>query len=61
LVTSSPKRAILSVASESHYGNSALMLSCARLRHVSGTVWSAKRCLNMSLLKDIEMVDKDVA
>ena len=42
-------------------GNSALMLSCARLRHVSGTVWSTRRYLNRSLLKDIEMVDKDVA
>jgi len=37
------------------------MLLSARLRHVAGTVWSAKRYLNMSLLKDIEMVEKEVA
>jgi len=42
-------------------GNSALTLLCARLCHVSGTVWSTKRYLNMSLLKDIEMVEKEVA
>ena len=28
-------------------GNSALMLVCARLRHVAGTQWGAKRYLNM--------------
>ena len=37
------------------------MLLSARLRHVAGTVWSTKRYLNMSLLKDIEMVEKEVA
>jgi transposase-like protein len=35
-------------------GNSALMLVCARLRHVAGTQWGAKRYLNM---KRLEMMD----
>ena len=42
-------------------GNSALMLSAARLRHVAGTVWSSKRYLNMSLLKEIEFVEEKAA
>ena len=37
------------------YGNSALMLCAARLRHLAGTVWARKRYLNMDLLKDLEM------
>ena len=36
------------------------MLLSARLRHVAGTVWSTKRYLNMSLLKETEMVEKEV-
>jgi transposase-like protein len=33
-------------------GQSALNLAAARLRHVAGTEWSAKRYLSMDLLKD---------
>jgi transposase-like protein len=32
-------------------GNSALNLAAARLRHIAGTQWSAKRYLNMELLR----------
>jgi transposase-like protein len=32
-------------------GNSALNLAAARLRHIAGTTWSAKRYLNMELLQ----------
>ena len=32
-------------------GNSALMLVCARLRHVAGTQWSCKKCMNMKHLE----------
>ncbi len=35
-------------------GNSALMLVCARLRHVAGTDWDLKRYMNMEHL--LEMV-----
>jgi putative transposase len=35
-------------------GNSALNLAAARLRHIAGTQWSAKRYLNMQRLKDTE-------
>ena len=31
-------------------GNSALMLVCARLRHVAGTQWGNKKCMNMKHL-----------
>jgi transposase-like protein len=31
-------------------GNSALMLVCARLRHVAGTHWGTKRCMNMKCI-----------
>jgi transposase-like protein len=31
-------------------GNSALMLTCARLRHVAGTKWGQRRYLDMTLL-----------
>ena len=31
-------------------GQSALNLAAARLRHIAGTRWSAKRYLNMNLL-----------
>ncbi|MBI4567193.1 MAG: transposase, partial [Planctomycetes bacterium] len=33
-------------------GHSALMLVCARLRHVSGTRWGTKRYLAMDLLRE---------
>ncbi len=42
-------------------GKSALMLAAARLRHVAGTVWSTKKYLNMDLLKDLELEEKDAA
>ena len=32
-------------------GNSALMLVCARLRHVAGTQWGNKKYMNMRYLK----------
>ena len=32
-------------------GNSALMLVCARLRHVAGTQWGSKKYMNMKLLE----------
>ena len=32
-------------------GESALMLVCARLRHVAGSAWGAKRYLNMEHLR----------
>ena len=35
-------------------GESALMLSAARLRHIAGTKWSSKRYLNMDLLKELK-------
>jgi transposase-like protein len=35
-------------------GNSALMLSAARLRHIAGTKWGTYRYLNMKRLKDQE-------
>ena len=31
----------------SKYGNSALMLVCARLRHVAGAQWGNKKYMNM--------------
>lgn len=33
-------------------GNSALMLGCARLRHVAGTQWGNKKYMNMKHLED---------
>ena len=35
-------------------GNSALMLVCARLRHVAGTDWGTKRYMNMDHLSKPE-------
>ena len=35
-------------------GNSALMLVCARLRHVAGTQWGNKKYMNMKHLEAIE-------
>ena len=37
-------------------GESALMLVCARLRHVAGTQWGSKKYMNM---KHLEMIDTD--
>lgn len=34
-------------------GNSALMLVCARLRHVAGTTWGIKRYMNMARLEEL--------
>lgn len=36
-------------------GNSALMLVCARLRHVAGSDWGIKRYMNMDHLKEMIM------
>ena len=36
-------------------GQSALMLVCARLRHVAGTQWGTKRYMNMEHLKELEL------
>lgn len=36
------------------YGQSALMLVCARLRHVAGTQWGTKRYMNMDHLYHME-------
>lgn len=35
-------------------GNSALMLVCARLRHVAGTEWGTKRYMNMDHLMEMD-------
>ena len=35
-------------------GNSALMLVCARLRHVAGTQWGSKKYMNMKHLENTE-------
>jgi len=39
-------------------GNSALMLVCARLRHVAGSDWETKRYMNMDHLLELD-VDHD--
>ena len=36
-------------------GQSALMLVCARLRHVAGTQWGAKRYMNMDHFRSLEL------
>ena len=36
-------------------GESALMLVAARLRHIAGTKWGSKRCLNTDLLHEMEV------
>lgn len=38
-------------------GNSALMLVCARLRHVTGTQWGYKKYINMKYLEVIDDVE----
>ena len=40
------------------HGNSALMLVCARLRHVAGTQWGNKKYMNM---KHLEAAPEDVS
>ena len=42
-------------------GNSALMLVCARLRHVAGSDWGTKRYMNMHHLLDMETEHEDLA
>lgn len=42
-------------------GNSALMLVCARLRHISASKWGEKRYLNMSRLYDQEITDEAIS
>jgi transposase-like protein len=39
-------------------GQSALMLVCARLRHVAGTQWGAKLYMNMKHLDQIQSADE---
>ena len=41
-------------------GNSALMLVCARLRHVAGSDWGTKRYMNMDHLMEIDS-DQDAS
>ena len=41
-------------------GNSALMLVCARLRHVSGSEWGAKRYMNMEHLLEIDLEQEEL-
>ncbi len=40
-------------------GNSALMLTAARLRHVAGTKWNTYRYLNMKHLKEQQKEHED--
>jgi transposase-like protein len=40
-------------------GNSALMLVCARLRHVAGSDWGVKRYMNMEHLLEIDLEQED--
>ncbi len=40
-------------------GNSALMLVCARLRHVAGTDWGTKRYMNMDHLLELELENNE--
>ncbi len=40
-------------------GNSALMLVCARLRHVAGTQWGSKKYMNMKHLENIDSDESD--
>ena len=41
-------------------GNSALMLVCARLRHVAGTQWGSKKYMNMRHLESKDLPDSIV-
>ena len=40
-------------------GNSALMLVCARLRHVAGSDWDSKRYMNMDHLREMNAKRED--
>jgi len=40
-------------------GNSALMLVCARLRHVAGTQWGNKKYMNMKHLENLDANESD--
>ncbi len=40
-------------------GNSALMLVCARLRHVAGSDWGTKRYMNMDHLLELDVAHDD--
>jgi len=40
-------------------GNSALMLVCARLRHVTGTQWGVKRYMNMKHFENYSVEESD--
>jgi len=42
-------------------GQSALMLVCARLRHVASTDWGTKRYLNMEHLTEIDLISAEQA
>ena len=42
-------------------GNSALMLVCARLRHVAGTQWGNKKYMNMKHLENIGLESDFIA
>ena len=41
-------------------GNSALMLVCARLRHVAGSDWGIKRYMNMDHLLEMDTVQEEL-
>lgn len=41
-------------------GNSALMLVCARVRHVTGTQWGSKKYMSMKILEAV-MEDSSIA
>lgn len=42
-------------------GNSALMLVCARLRHVAGTAWGTKRYMNMNRLSELDKEEAEAS
>ena len=42
-------------------GESALMLVCARLRHVTSSEWGTKRYLNMEHLKTMLLADDEAS
>ena len=42
-------------------GNSAVMLICARLRHVAGTTWGTRRYLDMDLLIDHHPTTQEIS
>ena len=51
---------IIGTASTFPDGNSALMLVCARLRHVAGTQWGNKKYMNMKHL-EVVLGDSSIA